>query len=99
MSGMISGEITIVAETQEDVALELERLAKEVRGACWLDEPDGRRTLTDAAYGSHLIATFGVLPEYREGDLEKFFGCDPDFTGGLSTEEYIDRIRGRGDND
>lgn len=94
---MIRGEITIETETQEEMALELERLAIEVRGACYLDEPDAKRTQTDAVYGSHLMATFGVLPEYREGDLDKFFGCDPDFTGGLSTEEYIDRIRGRDD--
>lgn len=32
-------------------------------------------------------------PEYRDGDLEKFFGIDPDFTGSLSTDEYIDKIR------
>jgi hypothetical protein len=34
--------------------------------------------------------------EYKEGDLEKFFGCAPDFTGELSTEEYVDDIRSGG---
>jgi hypothetical protein len=32
---------------------------------------------------------------YLEGDLEKFIGCSPDATGDLSTEEYIDLVRGR----
>jgi len=32
--------------------------------------------------------------EYREGDLEKFFGIDPDFTGDMSTEEYLNDLRG-----
>lgn len=31
--------------------------------------------------------------EYQEGDIEKFFGVDPDFTGDMTTEEYIDSIR------
>lgn len=31
--------------------------------------------------------------EYQEGDLEKFFGIDPDFTGGMSTEDYVDYVR------
>lgn len=35
--------------------------------------------------------------EYREGDLQKFFGVDPDFTGDLSTEQHLDRVR-RGDS-
>ncbi len=30
---------------------------------------------------------------YREGDLEKFFGSDPDFTGNLDTEDYISNLR------
>lgn len=32
--------------------------------------------------------------EYREGDLEKFFGIDPDFTGGMATDDYVDELRG-----
>ena len=40
----------------------------------------------------------GDLPEprteYQEGDLEKFFGIDPDFTGDMSTEDYLDNLRG-----
>ncbi|HVF57255.1 MAG TPA: hypothetical protein VM934_13960 [Pyrinomonadaceae bacterium] len=33
--------------------------------------------------------------EYIEGDLEKFIGCAPYATGDLSTEQFIDLIRGR----
>lgn len=36
----------------------------------------------------------GSTNEYQEGDLERFFGIDPDFTGELSTSEYLDGIRG-----
>jgi hypothetical protein len=32
--------------------------------------------------------------EYEKGDIDKFFGCSPTFTGGVSTIEYIDGIRG-----
>lgn len=32
--------------------------------------------------------------DYKEGDLERFFGCDPDFTGELSTESYMAKLRG-----
>lgn len=32
--------------------------------------------------------------EYQEGDLEKFCGIDPDFTGDKTTEDYVDSIRG-----
>src|SRR5262249_2925980 len=39
------------------------------------------------------IETIEKCTEYQEGDLEKFFGSDPDFTGRLTTEEYIDKIR------
>ncbi len=31
--------------------------------------------------------------EYREGDIDAFFGCDPDFTGNLTTEEHLQKIR------
>lgn len=31
---------------------------------------------------------------YQEGDLEKFIGCAPGLTKGLSPREYIERIRG-----
>lgn len=43
----------------------------------------------------HLkIETISPSTEYQEGDLERFFGLDPDFTGDLSTEDYVDDLRG-----
>ena len=30
---------------------------------------------------------------YQEGDLERFFGCAPGLTDGLSAREYIEKIR------
>jgi hypothetical protein len=43
----------------------------------------------------HLtIETISPVVQYIEGDLEKFFGIDPDFTGAMSTGEYIDGLRG-----
>jgi hypothetical protein len=43
----------------------------------------------------HLkVTTLSQAVEYQDGDLEAFFGCDPDFTDGLTTEEYIDDLRG-----
>ncbi|MBS1810224.1 MAG: hypothetical protein JST84_18830 [Acidobacteria bacterium] len=36
------------------------------------------------------IQTIRESPELRPDDLDKFFGCDPSFTGNLSTEEYLD---------
>lgn len=44
---------------------------------------------------SHLkIETITPSADYREGDLERLFGIDPDFTGDMSTEEYLDDLRG-----
>jgi hypothetical protein len=40
------------------------------------------------------ITDISELPQYQEGDLEAFFGADKDFTGDLTTAEYIDQIRG-----
>lgn len=40
------------------------------------------------------ITDISELPQYEEGDIEEFFGCDKGFTGDLTTAEYIDQIRG-----
>lgn len=45
----------------------------------------------DSAY--LYIEHLSEMPIYQQGDLEKFFGCDPDFTGEFSTEEYLNEIR------
>jgi len=43
----------------------------------------------------HLkIQTIGPAAEYQTGDLEKFFGLDPQFTGDMSTDDYLDDLRG-----
>jgi hypothetical protein len=33
------------------------------------------------------------LPSYQEGDIDKFFGCDKDFTGNKTTEQFLDELR------
>jgi len=44
---------------------------------------------------NHLkIETISPSAEYQAGDLEKFFGIDPNFTGDMSTGEYLDDLRG-----
>jgi hypothetical protein len=48
----------------------------------------------------HLkIETVDESAEYKEGDLEKFFGADPNFTGGRDVNEYIDDLRGESTED
>lgn len=44
-----------------------------------------------------VVRQMKVAPELTETDLEEFFGCAPDFTGDLSTEEYIRQMRGHAD--
>lgn len=34
------------------------------------------------------------LPEYQDGDIDKFFGCDKSFTGDKTTEEFLEDLRG-----
>lgn len=55
---------------------------------------EGWKTVTNGKVEHLKVATISPSPEYQEGDLEQFFGCDPNFTGSLSTEEYIDDLRG-----
>lgn len=43
------------------------------------------------------IKKIQIAEEYLEGDLEKFFGCAPHATGDMTTEEFIDSIRGEDD--
>ena len=37
------------------------------------------------------------IPEFKEGDWEKFFGKLPDLTDNLSVKKYLDYIRGIND--
>lgn len=52
-------------------------------------------TTLQSAYGTVEKPDEVEKVDYQEGDLEKFFGCDPDFTGDQTTEEFIDEMRGR----
>lgn len=38
------------------------------------------------------------LPDYHEGDLERLLGADPEFTGGLSPREYLEKLHGDDDD-
>jgi hypothetical protein len=41
------------------------------------------------------VKRLATAEPYREGDLERFIGCSPNATGDRSTEEFIDLIRNR----
>jgi len=55
---------------------------------------EGWKIVTNGRVEHLKVTTITPSPEYQEGDLEQFFGCDTNFTGNLSTEEYIDDLRG-----
>jgi len=55
---------------------------------------EGWKIVTNGKLEHLKVVTISPAPEYQEGDLDKFFGCDPGFTGDLSTEEYLDDLRG-----
>ena len=44
-----------------------------------------------------VVRQMKVAPELTADDLEEFFGCAPDFTGDITTEEHIKRMRGYAD--
>jgi hypothetical protein len=44
-----------------------------------------------------LMKKIEPAEEYLEGDLEKFIGCAPHATGDLTTEQFIEGVRGNGD--
>jgi len=78
---MISAEINIVGETVEEISEVLLVLSRMVANSCQLDEPEGVHKVDPTEQINPKMkgfVTFTVLPEYQEGDLEKFFGCMPD---------------------
>jgi hypothetical protein len=91
---MIRADIQLQAETVEELQAALRLLANFIDGSCKLDEPEGEHHYTGEDDAAIITAHFKVLPEYREGDLAKFIGCAPNATGDLTTEEFIDKIRG-----
>lgn len=54
---------------------------------------EGWMTIINGEIKELRIKTLELLAVYHDGDIEKLFGADPDFTGGLTTGEYIDHIR------
>jgi hypothetical protein len=40
------------------------------------------------------VESIEELPDYKEGDIERFFGCDKSFTGNLTTTEFLEELRG-----
>lgn len=40
-----------------------------------------------------MATNFEVAPDFSDDDYERFFGCAPNFTGNLSTEEFIAKER------
>jgi hypothetical protein len=58
---------------------------------------EGWHTVRHTSKGSESrlkIESIRPLPDYEEGDIDAFFGCDKDFTGGKTTEEHLNDIRG-----
>lgn len=58
---------------------------------------EGWHTVRHTAKGSESrlkIESIRPLPDYEEGDIDAFFGCDKDFTGSQTTEEYLNEMRG-----
>jgi hypothetical protein len=81
----------VVCNFQQD---QYDKIAKLLRDRDAIVQVEGWFTTNQLGEQTAMvIETIDKCPEYREGDLEKFFGSDPDFTGGLTTEEYIDKIR------
>lgn len=52
----------------------------------WITKDNGKIT-------NFVIEKISPAVVYQEGDLERLFGCDPNFTGELSTEEYMTKLR------
>ncbi len=65
-----------------------------------LENPDGIANIEGwAVYKNGVIDCLRIehiaeAAEYKEGDIDRFFGSAPNFTGGMSTEQYLDEIRG-----
>jgi hypothetical protein len=55
---------------------------------------EGWKTVVNGKVEHLKVTTISPALEYLDSDLEKFFGCDPNFTGNQSTEEFIDDLRG-----
>lgn len=43
------------------------------------------------------VDTLEIAEKFTDDDFEKFFGCAPNLTGGLTAAEYVRRLRGNGE--
>jgi hypothetical protein len=55
---------------------------------------EGWMTIVNGEIEKLSIKILEPLETYRDGDIEKLFGSDPDFTGELSNEQFLEVIRG-----
>jgi hypothetical protein len=55
---------------------------------------EGWITRTNGVIDHLKIETMKEAAEYQEGDIDRFFGSDPHFTGTKSTEDYLEDLRG-----
>jgi hypothetical protein len=51
------------------------------------------KTHIDGTVEQLKVADIVQAVEYKQGDLDKFFGCAPTFTGDMSTDEFISDLR------
>lgn len=71
-------EIQITADSEIDLIVAMKIAISAIEGSCRLDESEGKQSLNYEDDQSRTMGAVCVLPEYREGDLESFFGCCPD---------------------
>ena len=72
-----------------------EKIKEELREYFWSRHLDDMKPeeLAEKVY-SMCVSSEKPRIEYKDGDLEKFFGCDPNFTGGKTTEQHLAEVRG-----
>jgi hypothetical protein len=54
-----------------------------------------KTNLEDRSLDTMKVSRIDIAEKLTEEDFNKFFGCAPNFTGELSTTEFIDRMRRR----
>lgn len=65
-----------------------------------LENPEGIANIEGwAVYRNGVIEYLRIehiseTAEYKEGDIDRFFGVAPKFTGDMTTQQYLDEIRG-----
>lgn len=54
---------------------------------------EGWQKITNGEIEEFDIETITLAPSLSDDTLQKFFGCDPGFTGRLTTEDYLEQLR------